>query len=482
MGVLLGTLIAMGRLSTDLEITALRACGVSLYRVFAPFFVVGVLLSGLTLLGSERLVPYCKGRLLELQNDVKAGRSGQLKQQRATWPIKEGGELRWLLIAEQVEGSLLRGVKLFYFDPDVEHRHTAEDELGNVYLAAGEAHFNGGGWTFYEVRRIQLEVGDEGPVRTILDVEQTALPGFTITPEALATLPKAPEDLSTGEVAQVVSALMQQSEYILTDKELLGLLMEVNGAPQAGGWRGIAPARSGEAPQQRLVWPIREQDELRWVLIAQEAEEALLREVKLFSFGSQSGKRGVVEDDYNDFFVTADHARWVGNSWAFTNMKLVKLQAGEEGTERLILEADEYTLPDFSITPESLALRTKKPENLTIVQLRNLISDLLEKNEYKLTANEILDLHTKLYFKYSIPLTPLFFIFIAFPLAIIPQRSTRTMGMGLTLLVILGYYVMYTTGLRLGAAGVLPPVVAAWLPNALLLATGLVLLRRRERN
>jgi lipopolysaccharide export LptBFGC system permease protein LptF len=34
----------------------------------------------------------------------------------------------------------------------------------------------------------------------------------------------------------------------------------------------------------------------------------------------------------------------------------------------------------------------------------------------------------------------------------------------------------------MGAAGVLPPVVAAWVPNGILLTTGLVLMQRRNQN
>src|SRR5436309_654077 len=45
MGTLLGTLLSAGRLNSDLEITGLRALGISLTRIMLPYLAVGLLLS-----------------------------------------------------------------------------------------------------------------------------------------------------------------------------------------------------------------------------------------------------------------------------------------------------------------------------------------------------------------------------------------------------------------------------------------------------
>jgi lipopolysaccharide export system permease protein len=57
MSVLLGTLISYSRLSSDGEITALRSSGVSAYRLVVPALVLSFLVSGMTFLFSEILVP-----------------------------------------------------------------------------------------------------------------------------------------------------------------------------------------------------------------------------------------------------------------------------------------------------------------------------------------------------------------------------------------------------------------------------------------
>lgn len=305
MGVLLGTLIAVGRLNNDQEIVALRACGISLYRMLAPFLVVGLFLSGLTFLGSERVVPLCNSRLKDLKSAVISGKTGSVKQQRMVWPIYRNKELRWLLIASEIDGEVLKEVKLFYFD-----------------------------------------------------------------------------------------------------------------------------SRSKD----------------------------------------------------NDFWVDAESAEWQGSSWVFYHMRQVKLQSDGAVSDQLILQAEKFTVPDFSITPESLALRSKTPDDLTIDQLAGLINNLLSTRQNTPDDKEIRDFRTRLYFKYSIPLTPLFFILIALPLAVMPQRSTRSTGMGLALLIVLVYYMLFAMFTKLGAAGVAPPIVAAWTPNALLLITGAILMQRRNHS
>lgn len=302
MGALLGALLAIGRLNGDREIVALRACGVSLYRVLAPYFIVGILLTGITFLGNEIVVPQCNDKVNTFKNSVVTGAQGLGTQRRMSWPIYRDRELRFVLVADEVQGTVLTDVLLLYFDP---------------------------------------------------------------------------------------------------------------------------------------------------------------------------------VDKYRNFMVEAEQAEWDGHTWTFYKLRQVKLHRGESGDEQLILEAEEATFPDFNIVPESLKKRLQDPFDLTVTQLASLIEEKLERG-FLPTDMEILDFRTALNFKISIPFTPLMFIILAVPLAIIPQRSSRALGMGLALLIVLVYYSMFVVCQRFGTAGVLPPVVAAWLPNAVVLAVGVSMMRLRE--
>lgn len=67
MGVLLGGLLAVGRLSGESEVIALFAGGISLYRVVAGVLALGMLVSALTFILNENVAPVCNRRAADIQ-------------------------------------------------------------------------------------------------------------------------------------------------------------------------------------------------------------------------------------------------------------------------------------------------------------------------------------------------------------------------------------------------------------------------------
>ena len=57
MSLLTGTLLSFGRLSSDNEIMAMKTHGVSLYRVISPVVLIGVLLSLVSLIFNDKVLP-----------------------------------------------------------------------------------------------------------------------------------------------------------------------------------------------------------------------------------------------------------------------------------------------------------------------------------------------------------------------------------------------------------------------------------------
>ena len=57
LAVLFATLLALGRLATDNELTIMRMAGLSLLRMVAPLLVLGVTVSGITYVANEKVVP-----------------------------------------------------------------------------------------------------------------------------------------------------------------------------------------------------------------------------------------------------------------------------------------------------------------------------------------------------------------------------------------------------------------------------------------
>jgi len=70
MGLLLGTLLAFGRISGDSEHIALYACGVSFYRIAQPVAVVGLVVGILAIGWNETVVPPATSEMYRLQQTV----------------------------------------------------------------------------------------------------------------------------------------------------------------------------------------------------------------------------------------------------------------------------------------------------------------------------------------------------------------------------------------------------------------------------
>jgi lipopolysaccharide export system permease protein len=83
--------------------------------------------------------------------------------------------------------------------------------------------------------------------------------------------------------------------------------------------------------------------------------------------------------------------------------------------------------------------------------------------------------------KISIPFACLVFAALGVPLGIQPTRAVHSRGFSLSLVLIFLYYLLLTFGQNLGERGALPPLVAVWLPNAVLAAVAAVLLVRAGR-
>src|SRR5580704_1557041 len=70
MALLLGTLLAVQRLSGENEITALKAAGITFARIVTPLLVVGLLMSVVTYFLQESVVPYAGDQLTAIENSV----------------------------------------------------------------------------------------------------------------------------------------------------------------------------------------------------------------------------------------------------------------------------------------------------------------------------------------------------------------------------------------------------------------------------
>ncbi|HEY6148112.1 MAG TPA: LptF/LptG family permease, partial [Thermoanaerobaculia bacterium] len=82
----------------------------------------------------------------------------------------------------------------------------------------------------------------------------------------------------------------------------------------------------------------------------------------------------------------------------------------------------------------------------------------------------------------SIPFACLTFAVIGIPLAETSRRGGKGSGFAISLAIIVLYYVLLSSGETWAQEGRLPPAVAIWLPNAVLLALGAIAMARTGRD
>ncbi len=191
--------------------------------------------------------------------------------------------------------------------------------------------------------------------------------------------------------------------------------------------------------------------------------------------------------------LIADLARWSGNEWVLTNSQLLLYdkktgfsQAGKgpEGTVELpppaFLGRSENALQkrlsrgDFLMVsiPEVAAYRDS-----LILQKKSAQTPEQRKSATKSVKTATFGIHEKI----SNPLTCLMFALVGVPLGAATKQRSGGGAMGLSLLVLVFYYVLWTAITTLGRAGSLNPVVAAYFALVLMSLGGLILVRRASR-
>lgn len=126
----------------------------------------------------------------------------------------------------------------------------------------------------------------------------------------------------------------------------------------------------------------------------------------------------------------------------------------------------------FSFSSAKLDSTGKEPHEMTLRELRENI-ELLKAQGISTSRLEV-----KYYQRFAIPWASVVFVLVGAPLAVSHHRTSSSVGVGLSVLIIFVYYVLLSLGQALGDGGEIPPVLAAWLPNILLGGVGTILCLR----
>lgn len=142
-----------------------------------------------------------------------------------------------------------------------------------------------------------------------------------------------------------------------------------------------------------------------------------------------------------------------------------------DGTEAAARFAN-LRIPGVDEVPEELMDDVREEEEMTYAELERQ-ARIVERAGG--SANELL---TKKEQKLAIPVATLVIILFGAPLATSNRRGGAAYGVGVSLATTIAYVLFLRVAGGFGAAGALPPLYAAWLPNVVFFVGGVVMLAR----
>lgn len=168
----------------------------------------------------------------------------------------------------------------------------------------------------------------------------------------------------------------------------------------------------------------------------------------------------------------AEKAIWQGSQWIMQNGVIYDLTT--EGKVQRSLQFEQQIMP-VEKNPQTISKAQKKAEEMSIGELKEYIATL---NSEFIPAGKY---ETELHRRITIPMASLVFAMIGSPLGLQPHRSSSSIGLGLSIIIIFMYYIVMTVFSALGQGGAVNPMLAAWIPNLAGIIAGIILIRKAAR-
>ena len=222
-------------------------------------------------------------------------------------------------------------------------------------------------------------------------------------------------------------------------------------------------SRYGSRINSSTKKPTKTNSYLTHIFYASQYEKNVMKEVTLLDFS---------REDFQQI-LKSKTARFnkKNSSWIFYEGSIVSITPGGETTN---IKFKEYTYP-FVEGPLELA---QVPQNASEMTLKQALK---AEKIYRKTGNlkEIRRIQVRIQEKFTLPFACLVFGLIGSSLGSKSNlRSSKSQGFGMSVILILIYYVMSFVFSSFGVKGILPPIIAAWLPVLISMGGGVYFLKK----
>ncbi len=169
--------------------------------------------------------------------------------------------------------------------------------------------------------------------------------------------------------------------------------------------------------------------------------------------------------------VDAATGTWEGGRWVLHDGRVRRFTATTESTDAF----ESFELPYADPTPQELATRLLKPEELGYADLRAHIARL------RASGTDPGDLPVQLALKLSFPFVVFIMTLLGAPIAAGARRGGFALAFTGALAISFLYYGVLQVGSVLGRQGMLPPTLSAWVANILFAGIGIWILAKTPK-
>jgi lipopolysaccharide export system permease protein len=174
--------------------------------------------------------------------------------------------------------------------------------------------------------------------------------------------------------------------------------------------------------------------------------------------------------------ISAERATWdpKESRWQFQNGKIYRVTADGSDQSVAAFKDQELYIPR---DPLDLAAPEQAIEDMSSADARNYLAEQRKNGDTAKQRKAKLRIQQQ----FALPAVTLLFGIIGSTLGTSLRRVSNSTGVGICILIVLGYYFFGFLTNNLGNVGVLSPVVSAWLPNLAIAITSAWLLFRVDR-
>ncbi len=175
--------------------------------------------------------------------------------------------------------------------------------------------------------------------------------------------------------------------------------------------------------------------------------------------------------DYPTYLLAARSAQWdtAADRWT---LRQGNLHIIPDSSQTFAIHFDSLRDRNFDEPPVDLTLVPRSPEEMRYSELSRFIASL------ERSGGDANELKVERALKIAIPITCLIIAIFGAPLATSTQRGGAAYGIGISLATTVLFLMLIQITKAVGGGGVIPPNIAAWIPNALFGVLGVVLLAK----